>query len=175
MDLSEVTYEAPNSAGADAEMSEGGLASTSQEREWPLLYRATDNNGDKSKKLKLSTVVRKQTILCPSLPLPTPPKLTTPLRAPSQVNPADLAAFASSTTAALRQSITFLRPKKKKHVKKTAAPASRSAAAPAPTFSRLPRLAGPKRGAGAHKRQRLKKRRTRQLVKLAARRKRDRP
>lgn len=39
-------------------MSEGGAeASTSQEREWPLLYRATDGNGDKSKKVKLSTIV----------------------------------------------------------------------------------------------------------------------
>lgn len=163
-------------------MTDSAEASTSQERDYPLLYRATDGNGDKSKKVKLSTIVSiapvpsslshlNRLLLVPPLTLPP---------SPSQVHPTALPAFTTAYTALLRQSVTFLRPKKKKQLKKSSATtpsasASKPTAPAGTTFSRLPRLAGPKRGAGAHKRQRLKKRRAAQLGKMAARRRRDRP
>lgn len=90
-----------------------------------------------------------------------------------------------SYTALLRASITYLRPKRKKTVKPAPAAAAKSkkpalvaaanstAAGGAATFARLPKLVGPKRGAGALKRQRLKRRRETAVKKLVARRKAD--
>ncbi|GAA5998348.1 RNA-binding signal recognition particle subunit SRP14 [Rhodotorula paludigena] len=84
------TSAAGAAAGGDVEMNDAGAGGADEEedREWPLLVRATEGNGkDKGKKVNISTVVQ----------------------------PADADAFISSYSTLLRASFAAsLRPKRKK-------------------------------------------------------------
>lgn len=155
-----MTYEAPSD---DAVMQE---ASGSDEREWPCLLRATGGNEDK--KIKLSTVVRPPLWIAWAMLTPRP-----------QVQPADYTSFTTSYGAVLKGAMTSLRKKRKQKrkpdaVKKAGASGGAAGAGRATFVPRLPKVVGPRRGAGAAKRDRAVKRRARELAKLVARKKRDR-
>ncbi|KAM0755006.1 signal recognition particle, SRP9/SRP14 subunit [Meredithblackwellia eburnea MCA 4105] len=148
-----LTYQAP---GDDAVMQDD-----EGEREWPTLVRATDGKDNKSSKLKISTIVQ----------------------------PSDFSSFSSAYGTFLKSVMTTLRKKqKRKPVKSTASGAAvgagskkksgatatgsgdggkkTSAGIFVPT---LPKVIGPRRGKGAHLRQRLQKRRNKEFGKLIAR------
>ncbi|KAL8286519.1 hypothetical protein RQP46_004536 [Phenoliferia psychrophenolica] len=127
----------------DAVMQE---ASGSDEREWPCLLRAT--GGSQDKKTKLSTIVQ----------------------------PADYAAFTASYGTVLKGAMTSLRKKRKQKRKpegKKAAPGAAAGGARATFVPTLPKVVGPRRGAGKAMRDRAEKRRARELAKLEARGKRS--
>lgn len=109
-----------------------------EDREWPLLLRATDGKSDKKAKVKLTTVVRRRCVPCPR-PRPRPPAHTThvvpPLYSPCrsslrsapllthppprpthpQVQPPDVTPFLDRYSLLLRQTFSSaLRPKRKR-------------------------------------------------------------
>ncbi|GAA5863755.1 hypothetical protein JCM3774_001147 [Rhodotorula dairenensis] len=176
-----LTYdaEASTSAASDVEMSDVASSSRTRDpasppddREWPLLMRATDGRGKKDTKVKISTTVQ----------------------------PADLEPFLASYSTLLRSSFAGgLRPKRKKGdlarqralkaAKRQAAKATAkglevdraTAAVLAGTgtgtaaggagahFSpRLPKMVGPRRGNGVQKRRRLIKRREKGVERFKA-------
>ena len=102
-----------------------------------------------------------------------------PLLIPNrQVQAADYSAFTTSYGAILKGAMSSLRKKRKQKRKpaeggKKAAPGA-GGGGRATFVPTLPRVTGPRRGAGAAKRDRAIKRRARELVKLVARKKRDR-
>lgn len=95
----------------------------------------------------------------------------------SQVQPADYEAFSLAYGTLLKTSLSSLRKKRKtKRKAPTGAAAKELAAAKASGAAfavRLTKVVGPRRGAGVEKRRKLQRRRAKELVKLAARRKRD--
>ncbi|GAA5976342.1 hypothetical protein JCM10908_005466 [Rhodotorula pacifica] len=179
-----LTYDAePSSvpataAGGDVEMSDAASSSrahdlttqSDEDREWPLLLRATDGRGKKDTKVKISTTVQ----------------------------PADLESFLSSYSTLLRSSFSGgLRPKKKKGdlarqralkaAKRQAAKATKKgtevnaatkavlagsagtgAGAGGNFAPRLPKVVGPRRGNGVQKRRRLVKRREKAVERFKA-------
>ena len=97
-----------------------------------------------------------------------------------QVQAVDVSSFLTRYTAVLRSHMTALRPKRRKRAPKKAAAAgaaptsAKSKAAARATFVfRLPKVIGPRRGAGHEKRQRSVKRRDRELKKLWQRKRRE--
>ncbi|GAA5951468.1 hypothetical protein JCM8115_005160 [Rhodotorula mucilaginosa] len=182
-----LTYEtdASTSSPEDVQMTDAAAAAASsssrardstphdeQDREWPLLLRATDGRGKKDTKIKLSTTVQ----------------------------PADIESFLSSYSTLLRSSFSGgLRPKKKKGdlarqralkaAKRQAAKATAKGAAVDPATAavlagsagvaaggggaahfapRLPKVVGPRRGNGVQKRRRLIKRREKAVERFKA-------
>ncbi|KWU44273.1 signal recognition particle, SRP9/SRP14 subunit [Rhodotorula sp. JG-1b] len=183
-----LTYEtdASTSSPGDVELTDAsaGMAASSssrardstpheeQDREWPLLLRATDGRGKKDTKIKISTTVQ----------------------------PADIESFLSSYSTLLRSSFSGgLRPKKKKGdlarqralkaAKRQAAKATAKGTAvdsataavlagsgvaagggggAAHFAPRLPKVVGPRRGNGVQKRRRLIKRREKAVERFKA-------
>ncbi|GAA6000319.1 hypothetical protein JCM10207_007959 [Rhodosporidiobolus poonsookiae] len=144
------TSDAPVPAEGDVEMADAPAAD--DEREWPLLVRATDGQGKKDIKVKLSTVVQ----------------------------PADFDTFTAAYSSLLR--VTFasgLRPKRKraagegaKKLKRKGASASAAGGAGAEAgagfVARLPKVVGPRRGNGREKRKRLERRREKAVERFRA-------
>ena len=96
-----------------------------------------------------------------------------------QVQPADYTSFTTSYGAVLKGAMTSLRKKRKQKrkpdaVKKAGVSGGAAGAGRATFVPRLPKVVGPRRGAGAAKRDRAVNRRARELAKLVARKKRDR-
>lgn len=90
----------------------------------------------------------------------------------AQVQPADYLSFSTSYGTLLKASMSSLRKKRKSKRKPEAKKSKDSKSKPAFVLQ-LPKVVGPRRGAGHGKRQKSIKRRDKALEKLGARRKRD--
>ncbi|KAK4704049.1 hypothetical protein P7C70_g2171, partial [Phenoliferia sp. Uapishka_3] len=142
--------------------------SGSVEREWPCLVRATARTGET--KVKLSTIVRAQLgnrRIRSGVKYAERPEY-------GQVQPSEYTIFTTSYGAVLKGAMTSLRKKRKQKKKPEASKKVAGGESKAKFIPTLPKVIGPRRGAGASKRQRALKRRARELAKLVARKKRDR-
>lgn len=155
-------------------------SSSSRDREYPLIVRATDGKAKKSIKVKLSTIV------CLSDRLPSEPKryLTSDVVLFAQVQPQDYLSFTDAYMSILRASLSAsLRPKRKraavaksksKTSKPTATPASETRGSQSQPQHKavveftpsLPKVVGPKRGNGRKKRQAAHARREKIVAKI---------
>ncbi|GAA5984971.1 hypothetical protein JCM5350_000085 [Sporobolomyces pararoseus] len=160
-----MTYEEPIEAttteGEDTQMKEDGAeqptASTStssraEEKEYPLIMRATDGKGKKDIKVKLSTIVQ----------------------------PQDYLSFTEQYTTILRSSLSSsLRPKRKRTAPKSASKSKSKAKSTGTTTTagggggavvgfrpNLPKVVGPRRGNGRKKRQASQARREKIVSKI---------
>ncbi|GAA5950063.1 hypothetical protein JCM3765_004180 [Sporobolomyces pararoseus] len=156
-----LTYEGPTETttveGEDTQMKEDGAeqptaststSSSAEEKEYPLIMRATDGKGKKDIKVKLSTIVQ----------------------------PQDYLSFTEQYTTILRSSLSSsLRPKRKRNAPKSASKSKSKAKSTGTTTTEggavgfkpnLPKVVGPRRGNGRKKRQASQARREKIVQKI---------